>query len=240
MEPAESTIAQSGKGETTRVELDRAGQNLARRAAESKATIPHLYLRTTVDMAAALDLVASLNDGSPDGRRVAPADLVIKAVALALREHPRANGSYRDGGLEMYSRINVGFTVAERDSLTVPTIDDADRLGPAAIATRRQDLTAQVAAGTITAASLSGATFTVVDLGDRGVRDLDPVIAGGQAGILGTGEIAERPVATAGAVTVSPLMDVTLACDNRILFGATAAAFLGDIRRSLEDPGRMT
>jgi pyruvate dehydrogenase E2 component (dihydrolipoamide acetyltransferase) len=240
MEQAESTIAQGGKGETARVELDRGGQNLARRAAESKATIPHLYLRTTVDMAPALGLIERLNDSSPEGDAVSTADLVIKAVALALREHPRANGSYRDGGLELYSRVNVGFTVAEGDSLTVPTIDDADRLEPPGIATRRQSLAGQAAAGTITAASLSGATFTVMDLGGHGVRSFDPVIAGGQAGILGTGEIAERPVATAGTVTASPLMDVTLACDHRILYGATAAGFLGEIRRNLEDPERLT
>jgi pyruvate dehydrogenase E2 component (dihydrolipoamide acetyltransferase) len=241
MEQAESTIAQRGKGETTRVELDRAGQGLARRAAESKATIPHLYLRTTVAMGPVLGFVGRLNDPSPAGGPVvSSADLAIKAVALALREHPRANGSYRDGGLELHSRINVGLALSEGDSLVVPTIDDADRLDLGGIAARRHALSAQVADGTITAASLSGATFTIIDLGGHGVRSFDPVIVGGQAGILGTGEITERPVARAGTVSASPLMEVTLACDHRILFGATAAALLGALRRNLEDPERLT
>ena len=78
-----------------------------------------------------------------------------------------------------------------------------------------------------------------MDLGGHGVRSFDPVITGGQAGILGTGEIAERPVARDGAVTASPLMDLPLACDHRILFGAAAAAFLAEIRRNLEQPERL-
>jgi pyruvate dehydrogenase E2 component (dihydrolipoamide acetyltransferase) len=242
MEQAESTIAAgsaSGKGETERVELDRAGQGLARRAAESKATIPHLYLRTTVDMGPALEMIERLNGPATAGGYVSTTDLAVRAVAFALREHPRANGSYRDGGLELYSRVNVGFTVANGDSVVVPTIDDAERLGLGEIAARRQELAEQAVSGAITAAALSGATFTVMDLGDHGVRSFDPVIVGGQAGILGTGEVAARPVVKAGAVTASPLMDMTLACDHRILFGEPAAAFLAEVRRNLEEPERL-
>jgi pyruvate dehydrogenase E2 component (dihydrolipoamide acetyltransferase) len=265
MEQAESTIAAgsvSGKGETERVELDRAGQNLARRVAESKATVPHLYLRATVDMGAALEMLSGLTelartDGSPASGDAASGgatpstaasgdatptteDLVIRAAALALREHPRANGSWRDGGLELYSRVNVGFTVADGDSQVVPTIADADGLDVLAIAARRSELAARVAAGSLTAAALAGGTFTVTDLGAFGVRTFDPVVGGGQAAALGTGEVVERPVARSGHVKTAPVMEISLASDHRILFGAAAAAFLLTIRTNLEEPERLT
>jgi pyruvate dehydrogenase E2 component (dihydrolipoamide acetyltransferase) len=255
MEQAESTIAAgsvSGKGETERVELDRAGQNLARRVAESKATVPHLYLRATVDMGPALEMLSGLAEPARTGESPASGDaasgdatpttedLVIRAAALALREHPRANGSWRDGGLELYSRVNVGFTVADGDSQVVPTIADADGLDILAIAARRSELAARVAAGSLTAAALAGGTFTVTDLGAFGVRSFDPVVGGGQAAALGTGEVVERPVARSGHVKTAPVMEISLASDHRILFGAAAAAFLLTIRTNLEEPERLT
>jgi pyruvate dehydrogenase E2 component (dihydrolipoamide acetyltransferase) len=250
MEQAESTIAAgsvSGKGETERVELDRAEQNLARRAAESKATVPHLYLRTAVDMGPALEMLTGLAEQPRAGESPASSDatpttgdLVIRAAALALREHPRANGSWRDGGLELYSRVNVGFTVADGDSQVVPTIADADRLDVLAIAARRSELAARIAEGSLTAASLAGGTFTVTDLGAFGIRSFDPVVSGGQAAALGTGEVAERPVARSGRAETAAVMDISLASDHRILFGAAAAAFLSAIRTNLEEPERLT
>ena len=228
------------KGETERVELDRAEQTLARRVAESKATVPHTYLRTTIDLSRAVEVQTAFGAAADPGEPVpSVADMVVRATALALREHPRANGSYRDGGLELYSRVNVGVAVATGDSLAVPTIVDADRRSLAEIATESRNLAREVQEGRATATALSGGTFTIVDLGGFGVRDFDPVIFGAQAAALGLGEVAQRPVVRDSIPGTAYLMEVSLACDHRILYGAGAASFLADVRRNLEEPDRL-
>lgn len=235
-----STAPLAAKGETERVELDRPGQSLARRSAEAKATIPHIYLRADVDMSRAVEVQAAFSAAAAAGEPVPSlADTVLKATALALRDHPRANGSYRDGGLELYSRVNIGFAVQSEGTVVTPAIADADRLSLAGIATETRRLSDQVSSGQITAAALSGATFTVVDLGGFGVRDFDPVIQAGQAATLGTGQVAERVVVRDGAPAAAHVMQISLACDHRILHGAEAARFLAAIRENLEEPDRI-
>jgi pyruvate dehydrogenase E2 component (dihydrolipoamide acetyltransferase) len=166
-------------------------------------------------------------------------DMVTKAVALALREHPRANGAYRDGGFELYPRINIGIVVAAADSFAVPTITDADGLTLGEIASESSRLAARVRDGQITPPELAGGTFTVSNLGMFGVRSFDPVINGGQAAILGVGEVSEQAVVRDGEATSAQMMEVGLACDHRILYGAGAAAFLAGIKANLEQPDRL-
>ncbi len=234
------TASPKAKGETERVELDRAGQSVARRAAEAKATVPHVYLRTGIDMSRAVEIREAFASAAAEGTPIPSlADLTIKAVALALRDHPRANGSYRDGGLELYSRVNLGFAAPVDGTLVVPTIADADRLSLTEIATESRRLADQAQSGQITAAGLSGGTFTIFDLGGFGVRDFDPVVQGGQAATLGVGEVAERPVVRKGALVAAAIMEVSLACDHRILYGAEAAGFLATVRSNLEEPDRL-
>jgi pyruvate dehydrogenase E2 component (dihydrolipoamide acetyltransferase) len=163
-------------------------------------------------------------------------DMVVKACALALREHPLANGSYRDGRFELHSRVNVGVAVAAEEALVVPTVFDADRRGLREIAAETRSLAARVRDGSITPPELSGGTFTVSNLGMYGVSGFSAVINPPQAAILAVGEIAERPVVGDGGVTAAHLMGVTLACDHRILHGAPAALFLARIRALLEEP----
>lgn len=241
METGDRPVAtKSAKGSTERIELGRAEQTLVRRMAESKATVPHSYLRAEVDMNRSVEVQLAFADAA--GGRPVPglADMVIKATALALREHPRANGSYRDGGIDLYSRINIGFGASSGGSISFPTIVEADRLDLAAVSGERRRLGDAVAAGTITASDLAGATFTVFDLGPSGVRDFDPVIPVGQAGALGVGEVVERPVVRDGAVQAGKVMTISLACDQRILSGEEAAGFLASIRSNLEQPDRLT
>ena len=229
--------SESAKGEVERIELDRAGQTIARRMAESKATAPHLYLRADVDMSQAVAVRAAFRQTVADGEPVPTInDMVVKAVALALRDHPRANGAYRDGGFELYSRINVGVVVATTDSFAVPTIADADQRTLGEIATESSRLAARVRDGEITPPELAGGTFTVSNLGMFGVRSFDPVINGGQAAILGVGEVSEMAVVRDGTIATAKMMEVGLACDHRILFGAEAAAFLAAIKANLEKP----
>ena len=162
--------------------------------------------------------------------------MVVKAVAIALREHPRANGAYRDGRLEMYERVNVGVAVAARDALVVPTVFDADRKGLAQIATETRALAQRVREATVTPPELSGGTFTVSNLGMLGIDSFAAVINPPQAGILAIGRVVEKPVVRGGEIVAAQMMSVNLACDHRILYGADGARFLDRIRALLEEP----
>jgi pyruvate dehydrogenase E2 component (dihydrolipoamide acetyltransferase) len=230
------------------VELTKLQQTVARRMAESKATAPHFYLQAEFDLTAAVEGRKRLKAMAKEGEAVPTFnDMVLKACALALREFPRANGAYRDGRIELYSRINVGVAVAAQDALVVPTVFDADRKGLRQISTETRALAARVRDGSITPPELSGGTFTVSNLGMYGISNFSAVINTPQAGILAVGELKAKPVVREGARQRDPfdgggefearqLMGVTLACDHRILYGADGAQFLARVRELLEEP----
>jgi len=224
-----------GKGETTTVELTSTQKVIARRMAESKATVPDFQVRTEADVT---DLLA-LRKQMKAARESAPSvnDFVVKACGLALREHPRANGAYKDGAFELYGRVNVGVAVAGEGTLVVPTIFDADAQPVTAISQATRALAGRVRDGSITPPELSGGTFTVSNLGMFGVTSFTAVINPGQAAILAVGAAVQRPTLDArGALTTRSLMDLSLACDHRILYGADAAQFLARVRERLEAP----
>ncbi|MET0557594.1 MAG: dihydrolipoamide acetyltransferase family protein [Solirubrobacterales bacterium] len=228
---------ETAKGQTTYQELSKLQSTVARRMAESKATAPHFYLEVEVDMSRAVEARGRLKAAARAGE-VAPSfnDMVVKACALALREFPRANGAYRDGRFELYSRINVGVAVAGQDALVVPTVFDADRKGLRQIAEESRALAQRVRDGQITPPELSGGTFTVSNLGMYGIDAFAAVINAPQAGILAVGAIAERPAVRDGEIVAAQLMNMTLACDHRILYGADGAEFLARVRALLEEP----
>jgi pyruvate dehydrogenase E2 component (dihydrolipoamide acetyltransferase) len=228
---------ETAKGKTETVELTKLQQTVGRRMAESKATAPHFYLQASFDMSRAFAARAKLKASAAEGELVPSFnDMVVKACALALREFPRANGAYRDGAWELYSRINVGIAVAAQDALVVPTIFDADQKGLRQIATEARALAQRVRDGTVTPPELSGGTFAVSNLGMYGISNFSAVINPPQAAILAVGQITETPVVRDGAITTAQLMGVTLACDHRILYGADGAEFLGRVRALLEEP----
>ena len=238
--PAPAGVPESpetAKGRTTTQDLTKTQQVVARRMAESKATAPHFYLTAEIDMSRCVEARARIKSAAAEGD-VVPSfnDMVIKACALALREFPRANGAYRDGRFELYSRVNIGVAVAAQDSLVVPTVFDADRKGLRQIAGDARALAARVREGQITPPELSGGTFTVSNLGMFGIDSFSAVINSPQAGILAVGAIKERPVVREGEIGTAHLMSVTLACDHRILYGADGAEFLARIRALLEEP----
>jgi pyruvate dehydrogenase E2 component (dihydrolipoamide acetyltransferase) len=228
---------ETAKGRVELIEPTRVQQTIARRMAESKATVPHFYLSTRVEMDRAVEARARLKRSAGEGE-VVPSfnDMVVKACAIALAEFPRANGAYRDGRFELYERINVGVAVAAPDALIVPTIFDADRKGLRQIAGESRALAAKVREGTVTPPELSGATFTVSNLGMYGVTEFGAVINAPQAAILAVGAITPTPVVRDGEVAAGQVMGVTLACDHRILYGAEGAEFLARVRALLEEP----
>jgi pyruvate dehydrogenase E2 component (dihydrolipoamide acetyltransferase) len=228
---------ETAKGQTVVQKLTRLQQVVARRMSESKATAPHFYLQTEIDMSAAVEARGRLKAMSADGE-VVPSfnDMVVKARALALRAFPLANGAYKDGRFELHSRVNVGVAVAAQDALVVPTVFDADRKGLREIAEDARALAGKVRDGSITPPELSGGTFTVSNLGMYGVTNFSAVINAPQAAILAVGAITGRPVVRDGEITTAHILGVTLACDHRILYGAPAAGFLARIRALLEEP----
>ncbi len=216
--------------------------------AESKATAPHFYLQAEIDMTSAVMARKRLKESAKaaPGREAEEAalnvvptfnDMIVKACAIALREFPRANGAYRDGKIELYSRVNVGVAVAAQDALVVPTVFDADLKGLRQISTETKALAARVRDGSITPPELSGGTFTVSNLGMYGVSNFSAIINSPQAGILSIGELKAKPVvAEDGSFEARQLMGVTLVCDHRILYGADGAEFLARVRALLEVP----
>jgi pyruvate dehydrogenase E2 component (dihydrolipoamide acetyltransferase) len=214
--------------------LTRTQRTIARRMAESRAAIPDIELVVDIDMGACLNLRAQLAEHHSPAPSVN--DLIIKASALALREHPRANGSYAEEAFVLHERVNVGFAVAAPDSLLVPVVTDADRRPVTEIAAATRDLAARARDSRITPAELSGATFTVSNLGMFGVDRFTAIINVPQAAILAVGAATERAVVRDGAVTTAVMMTATLAADHRILYGADAARFLTDVRDRLQAP----
>jgi pyruvate dehydrogenase E2 component (dihydrolipoamide acetyltransferase) len=231
------TETETAKGITTYQDLTRLQQVVSRRMSESKATAPHFYLQAEIDMSAAVEARSRLKKLTAEGE-VVPSfnDMIVKACALALKEFPLANGAYKDGRFELYSRVNVGVAVAAQDALVVPTVFDADKKGLREIATDARRLAGKVRDGSITPPELSGGTFTVSNLGMYGVSNFSAVINTPQAAILAVGAITEKPVVRDGEITTAHLLGVTLACDHRILYGAPAAEFLARIRSLLEEP----
>jgi pyruvate dehydrogenase E2 component (dihydrolipoamide acetyltransferase) len=228
---------ETAKGEVETIELTKVQQTIARRMAESKATAPHFYLNMEADMSRAVEGRARLKAAAAEGEAVPSFnDMVVKACAIALRDFPRANGAYRDGKFEQYSRVNVGVAVAAQDALIVPTVFDADLKGLRQIAAEARSLAARVREGTITPPELSGGTFTVSNLGMYGISSFSAVINPPQAAILSVGTIDERPVVRDGQITTAHLMGLNLACDHRVLYGADGAQFLGRVRELLEEP----
>ena len=235
-QPAVSGDSGSGRGTTTTEDLSRLQQTIARRMAESKATAPEFTVTCEVDMQAAVDFRKQLKAASGEAPAPSFNDFVVKASALALKEFPRANGAYRDGKFELYSRVNIGIAVAAEDALVVPTIFDADSKSLGQISRDARAVAERVREGQVTPPELSSGTFSISNLGMFGIKRFTAVINPPQAAILAVGEMTPRAVVRDGEITARPIMELTLTCDHRILYGADAAQFLGRIRERLENP----
>jgi pyruvate dehydrogenase E2 component (dihydrolipoamide acetyltransferase) len=235
--PGPAARPAGNKGEVTIQQPSRIQVQIAQRMAESKATIPDFTLNTEVAMEQAVALRDQLRKAGRAGDALPSYnDMIVKACGLALHEHPRANAAYRDGAFELYERVNVGIAVAAEDSLIVPTVFDADRKSVLEIARETRTLADRVRQRVITPAELSGATFTVSNLGMYGVASFVAIINPPQAAILAVGELRELPVARDGEIVPGLRMSIVLTCDHRILYGAPAAEFLARVRQLLEQP----
>jgi pyruvate dehydrogenase E2 component (dihydrolipoamide acetyltransferase) len=236
-EPApEPTREEAGpKGRAELHDLTRLQQTISRRMAESKATAPDFSISLTVDMTKAVELRGRLKEVADP----APSfnDMVVKAAAIALRDHPRVNGAYRDGKFELYENVNIGVAVAAEDALVVPTVFNADTKSLGQIARDARAAATKVRDKTITPPELSGGTFTVSNLGMFGIEFFTAIINPPQASILTVGKLEKRPVVDEnGRIVARDQLTLSLVCDHRILYGADGAKFLAQVKELLEQP----
>ncbi|MDE3130400.1 MAG: 2-oxo acid dehydrogenase subunit E2 [Acidobacteriota bacterium] len=226
-DPATPISDRGTKGEITTIEPDRQERALARRGAESRATIP------TVEYAAAADVGALLAREPELGRGLAAA--VIAAAAQGLRAVPRLNGSYRDGRYELYARVNVGVTLSGDGLYATPTINDADELTAAVIGDQLEDLYERAREDELHPADLAGATFTVVDASAYPDVAVTPLILPPQAGALAFGPLRQVAVVRGGELVPGTTLRLSLAVDHRIVHAHHAATFLEEVKALLEE-----
>jgi len=214
--------------------MSRPWRIMAQRLQQSWTTVPHFYLERDVSAAALAQWRKALQARS--SAKITYTDLMVKAVAAALRKHPRLNASWHNEQIVANHEINVGLAVAVEDGLLVPVVHGADRLGLSEIAGRRIDLVDKAQSGKLAPADLADGTFTISNLGMFGVERFNAIVNPPQAAILAVGAIVDRVVPVNGQPAVQPMMTLTLSCDHRIVDGARAAQFLQTLVGYLEEP----
>lgn len=215
---------------------------IAERMLQSYLSAPHITFTVSVDM---LELLRTREQMEEEIRaigdeRISITALLVKAVAWALVRHPLVNSTLRDDGIHVLPFVNIGVAVALENGLIVPVIKDADAKKVSEIATELDDLTSKAKSGSLTASDVSGATFTISNLGPFGIEEFTAIINPPQSGILAVGAVHKVVVAGPGdEPVVRPVMKMTLSVDHRVLDGAQATMFLMDVKKALEIPSLM-
>ncbi|WP_067893213.1 dihydrolipoamide acetyltransferase family protein, partial [Actinomadura chibensis] len=217
------------------VPLNRFRKVAARRLTESKREAPHFYLNREVDAEPLLAFRATLNEALAPAK-VSVNDLIVKAAATALREHPAVNVSYTEENLLFHKRVHVGVAVAVEDGLLVPVIKDADRKSVSEIGRETRELAGKARDGKLSLPEMSGGTFSVSNLGMFGVDSFSAVINPPEAAILAVGGVRDEPVVRDGQVVPGKRLALTLSVDHRATDGATGAKFLDRLATLLENP----
>ena len=210
---------------------------IARRLSESLFTAPHFYLTMEILMDKAMETRVKLNELSPV--KLSFNDMVIKACAVALRQHPVVNSSWLGDRIRQNKVVNIGVAVAVDEGLLVPVVRNADGKGMAQIATEVKELAGKAKSKKLQPAEWEGSTFTISNLGMFGIDEFTAIINEPNACILAVGGIKQTAVVKNGELAVGNVMKVTLSCDHRVVDGATGAAFLQTVKALLEDPMRM-
>ena len=206
----------------------------------SKRDIPHYYLSTTIDLSAALAWLRSENERRTMTERLLPAALLIKAVALALREVPELNGHWIDGGFRKGAGIHIGIAISLRGGgLVAPAIHDTDTLDLTTLMRQLQDLVARARAGSLKSSELADPTITVTNLGEQGVESTFGIIYPPQVGLVGFGRIIDRPWVVGGTIEARPLVIASLSGDHRATDGHRGGLLLSAIDRWLQTPEKL-
>jgi pyruvate dehydrogenase E2 component (dihydrolipoamide acetyltransferase) len=223
----------------SREELSKMRKTIAHRMAQSKREIPHFYATVEIDMDEASRFKKSLETTEVFDVDISYNDIIVKAVALTLARFPRMNASFLDDGIVIHPNINIGVAVAVEDGLILPIIKECERLSLPEIARKAHQLVAKAAHGGFVADELSGATFTISNMGMAGVEHFAAVIVPPQGAILAISAIKDRPVVRDGQLAIGKTMMATVSCDHRIIDGIVGARFLQELKRFLENPASL-
>lgn len=207
---------------------------IARRLVESKTTIPHFYLRADCRVDALLELRRQINDASSE--RISVNDLIVKAVAVALREVPDANAIWMDRAVRRFHEVDIAVAVAVDDGLLTPVVKAADKRSVRYLSAQIRDMAERARDGRIRQEEIEGGSFTVSNLGMYGIGEFAAIINPPHCGILAIGAAQQRPVVADDEVSVATVMTVTLSADHRVLDGALAAQWLAAFVRTVENP----
>lgn len=212
-------------------------KTIARRLAESKFTAPHFYLTLDIDMSNAIATRKSLN--SLDGVKVSFNDMVIKAVAMALRQHPTVNSAWMGDFIRRNEHVNIGVAVAVDEGLLVPVVRFADNKGLTQISAEVREFAQKAKDKKLQPSDWEGNTFTISNLGMFGIESFTAIVNPPDSCILAIGGIKEVPVVKNGQVVPGSVMKVTLSCDHRVVDGASGASFLQTFKTYMEQPAAM-
>ena len=224
----------------TRVPHTAVRKVIARRMLESKQTVPHFYLTVDLEIDALLAARQAINAvAEKKGAKVSVNDMVIKACAKALRDHPECNASWTEDEMIQYGAVDISVAVATDRGLITPIVRNADMKGLAQIASEMKDLAARAKIGKLKLDEFQGGGFTISNLGMFGINSFSAIINPPQAMILAVGMGEERAVARKGQVVVRTMMSCTLAVDHRVVDGAMGAQYLQTLRAYIEQPAAM-
>ena len=210
---------------------------IAKRLSESLFTAPHFYLTMSIDMESAMLARTKMNEFAP--AKISFNDMILKAVAVALKQHPGVNSSWLGDKIRYNEHVNIGVAVAVEDGLLVPVVRFADGKSLSAISAEVKDFAQRAKDKKLQPADWEGSTFTISNLGMFGIDEFTAIINPPDACILAVGGIQQVPVVKNGALVAGNVMKVTLSCDHRVVDGATGAAFLQTLKSLLEEPVRL-
>lgn len=237
--PAQPVVPQTAAGQVSfeDVPVSQMRKTIARRLSETMFTAPHFYLTMSIDMDSAVASRAKLNEISKV--KISFNDIVLKAVAVALKQHPKVNSSWLGDKIRINHHVNIGVAVAVEEGLLVPVIRFADTKSLSQIAAEVKDFAQKAKDKKLQPADWEGSTFTISNLGMFGIDQFTAIINSPDSCILAIGGIAQVPVVKNGAVVPGNVMKLTLSCDHRVVDGASGAAFLQTVKSLLEEPLRM-
>lgn len=222
------------QGEDTETPNSQVRNIIAKRLSESKFTAPHYYLMVEINMDKAIEARKEINS-LPD-TKISFNDMIIKATAIALRKHPQVNSSWAGDKIIHRGNINIGVAVAIPDGLVVPVLKNTDQMTYTQISAAVKDMASRAKSKGLKANEMEGSTFSISNLGMFGIETFTSIINQPNSAILSVGAIIEKPIVKDGQIVVGNTMKLSLACDHRVVDGATGAQFLQTLRTYLESP----
>ncbi len=225
----------AAEGDFKDVPLTQIRKTIARRLSESNGPVPTFFLTSEYDVTRAAELRTQLIEMG-EQYKVSFNDIVIKAVALALAEHPEVNAHWLTDKIRHFNRVHVAMAVAVEDGLITPVLFDADRLSLWEISEKARDLAKRARERKLMPEEYTGATFTVSNLGMFGIDQFTAIINPPEAGIIAIGGSESKPIVIDGSLEIRQRMRVTMSCDHRVIDGATGAKFLQTLKRYVENP----